>query len=162
MKADDEKDEHPFVELIEQHGAAIGSICRSFCSSVEDREDLRQEVLLNLWRGWKRYRPEHKAITWVYRVALNTAISWRRRRKRQVETLPLVDFDLPDDTDLQEQSAHLKALIAQLPMGDQRLIGLYLDGFASNEIARLLGSSRTNVTTRIGRIKEKLKQLNEI
>ena len=162
MKADDEKDEHPFVELIEQHGAAIGSICRSFCSSVEDREDLRQDILLHLWQGWKSYRPDHRPITWLYRVALNTAISWRRRRKRQVETLPLVDFDLPDDTDLQEQSAHLKALIAQLPMGDQRLIGLYLDGFASNEIARLLGYSRTNVTTRIGRIKEKLKQLNEI
>ena len=162
MKADSEKDEHPFVELIERHDAVIGSICRSFCSYGDDYEDLRQEVLINLWRGWKTYRPNHKAITWVYRVALNTAISWRRRRKRHVETLPLVDFDLPDDTDLQEQSAHLKALIAQLQMGDQRLVSLYLDGFATDEIARLLGISRTNVTTRIGRIKEKLKKLNEI
>lgn len=162
MKADGEKDEHPFVELIERHGAVIGRICRSFCPSGDDYEDLRQEVLINLWRGWKTYRPDHKAITWVYRVALNTAISWRRRKKRQVVMLPLVDFDLPDDTVMQEQTSHLKALIAQLPPGDQRLVSLYLDGFTTDEIAHLLGVSRTNVTTRIGRIKEKLKKLNEI
>ncbi len=162
MKADGEKDEHPFIELIERHDAAIGCICRSFCPSGDDYEDLRQEVLINLWRGWKTYRPDHKAITWVYRVALNTAISWRRHKKRQVVMLPLVDFDLPDDTVMQEQTSHLKALIAQLPPGDQRLVSLYLDGFTTDEIAHLLGISRTNVTTRIGRIKEKLKKLNEI
>ncbi len=162
MKADGEKDEHPFVELIERHGAVIGRICRSFCPSGDDYEDLRQEVLINLWRGWKTYRPDHKAITWVYRVALNTAISWRRHKKRQVVMLPLVDFDLPDDTVMQEQTSHLKALIAQLPPGDQRLVSLYLDGFTTDEIAHLLVVSRTNVTTRIGRIKEKLKKLNEI
>lgn len=54
-------DEHPFIELVEQHEAAIGRVCRSFCSVAEDREDLRQEILLNLWRGWKAYRPDHKA-----------------------------------------------------------------------------------------------------
>lgn len=150
------------MELIERHDAAIGCICRSFCPSGDDYEDLRQEVLINLWRGWKTYRPDHKAITWVYRVALNTAISWRRRKKRQVVMLPLVDFDLPDDTVMQEQTSHLKALIAQLPPGDQRFVSLYLDGFTTDEIAHLLGVSRTNVTTRIGRIKEKLKKLNEI
>lgn len=155
-------DEHPFIELIKRHGAAIGHVCRSFCSVDEDREDLRQEILLNLWRGWKRYRPDHKAITWVYRVALNTAISWRRHRKRLVETMPLDGFDLPDDPVAREQSAHLKVLIAQLSVDEQRLINLYLDGFTTEEIGRLLGISQTNVTTRINRIKEKLKKINNI
>ena len=150
-------DGHPFIELIERHEAAINRVCRSFCSVAEDREDLRQEILLNLWRGWKNYRPDHKTITWVYRVALNTAISWQRHRKRQIETLPLPGFDLPEESVLREQSAHLKALIAQLSASDQRFINLYLDGFSTEEIGRLMGISQTNVTTRLGRIKDKLR-----
>ena len=155
-------DEHPFIELIGRHTAAIDRVCRSFCSVAEDREDLRQDIMLHLWQGWKSYRPDHKAITWVYRVALNTAIGWRRHRKRQIETLPLDGFDLPDDTALREQCIHLKALIAQLPIADQRLISLYLDGFSSEETARLLDISPTNVTTRIGRIKEKLCKMKDL
>ena len=155
----DAMDEHPFIELTERHAAAIDSVCRSFCSVKEDREDLRQEILLHLWQGWKRYRPEHRPITWLYRVALNTAISWRRQKKKQTETLPLDGFDLPEDTVMKEQAAHLKALIAMLPAADQRLINLYLDGFTTDEIARLLCISQTNVTTRIGRIKEKLRNI---
>lgn len=155
-------DEHPFIELIERHEAAIGRVCRSFCSIPEDREDLRQEILLNLWRGWKRYRPDYKAITWVYRVALNTAISWRRHRKHRVEAISMDGFDMPEDSTLKEQSAHLKALIGMLPVDNQRLINLYLDGFSTEEIGRLMGISQTNVTTRMGRIKEKLRKLNEI
>lgn len=155
-------DEHPFIELIERHTAAVEHVCRSFCSSVEDREDLRQEILLNLWRGWKHYRPDYRPVTWIYRVALNTAISWRRHQKRQVETLPLDAFDLPDDPTLREQTTHLKALIARLSADDRCLINLYLDGFTSAEIGKMLGMSQTAVTTRLGRIKEKLRKMKEI
>ena len=162
MKTQGAMDEHPFIELVEQHEAAIGRVCRSFCSFAEDREDLRQEILINLWRGWKNYRPDHKAITWVYRVALNTAISWRRHQQRQVAALPLDGFDLPEDAALRELSAHLKALISMLPASDQRLINFYLDGFSTDEIGRMMGVSQTNVTTRIARIKEKLRKINNI
>ncbi len=155
-------EQHPFIELIERHSAAINRVCRSFCSLPEDREDLRQEILLHLWQGWKRYRPEHKPITWLYRIALNTAISWRRQRGRQVDTVPLDAFDLPEESMLREQSAHLKVLVTMLPASDQRLINLYLDGFSTEEMGRLLGISQTNVTTRIGRIKEKLRNMKEI
>lgn len=117
---------------------------------------------MHLWQGWKGYRPEHKPITWLYRVTLNTAISWRRHRKRQIETAELDSFDLPDDNTLREQAAHLKALISMLPAGDQRLINLYLDGFSSEEIGRLMGISQTNVTTRIARIKDRLRKINNI
>ena len=154
-------DEHPFIELIERHTAAIERVCRSFCSVREDREDLRQDILLHLWQGWKHYRPDHRPITWLYQVALNTAISWRRSQKRQIETVALDGFDLPNDSITREQSAHLKALIAMLPQADQRLINLYLDGFSTDEMGRLLSISHTNVTTRIARIKEKLRKLND-
>ena len=76
--------------------------------------------------------------------------------------MPLDGFDLPDDPIAREQSAHLKVLIAQLSVDEQRLINLYLDGFTTEEIGRLLGISQTNVTTRINRIKEKLKKINNI
>lgn len=155
-------EQHPFIELIERHNAAIERVCRSFCSSPEDREDLKQEILVHLWQGWKGYRPEHKPITWLYRVALNTAISWRRSQKRQIETVALDGFDVPNDSLSREQSAHLKALIAMLPQADQRLINLYLDGFSTDEMGRLLSISQTNVTTRIGRIKDKLRKINNI
>ncbi|MBP5677335.1 MAG: sigma-70 family RNA polymerase sigma factor [Bacteroidales bacterium] len=155
-------DEHPFIETIEKHKAAINRVCRSFCRTVEDREDLRQEILMHLWQGWKDYRPEHKPITWIYRVAMNSAISWRRQRVKQVEALPLDGFDLPEDAVTREQSTHLKALVAMLPVSDQRLINLYLDGFSTEEIGQLIGISQTNVTTRIARIKEKIRKNNEI
>ena len=155
-------DEHPFIELIEKHDAAINRVCRSFCRDAEDRKDLRQEILMHLWTGWKDYRPDHKAITWIYRVAVNTAISWRRHQKRQVEVLPLDGFDLPEDAALRELSAHLKTLISMLPASDQRLINFYLDGFSTDEIGRMMSISQTNVTTRIARIKEKLCKINKI
>ena len=155
-------EQHPFIELIERHTSAIDSVCRSFCFSQEDREDLRQEILLNLWKGWKRYRPDYRPITWLYRVALNTAISWRRHRKRQIETIPLDTFDMPDEPGLREQAAHLRSMIAMLPQADQRMINLYLDGFTTEEMGRMLGLSQTNVTTRIGRIKEKLRKISKV
>ena len=130
-------DEHPFIELIERHTAAIERVCRSFCSVKEDREDLRQDILLHLWQGWSH-------------------------QGRQVSTVPLEAFDLPDDDALREQAAHLRAMMARLPLADQRLLRLYLDGFSSAEIGQMLGLSQTNVTTRIGRAKEKLKIMNEI
>ena len=154
-------DEHPYIELIERHRAAIGRICRSFGRTVEDREDLRQEILLHLWQVWKRRRPARVDFAWLYRVALNTAIDWRRQRQRQVPTVPLEGFDLPDDPLLREQAAHLRALVAQLPAAERRLIELYLDGFSARESAVLLGISPSNVDTRIGRIKEKLRKMNE-
>ena len=155
-------DEHPFIAMIERHAAAIDSVCRSFCSRQEDREDLRQDILLHLWQGWKNYRPDHGSITWLYRVALNTAISWRRHQKRQVETMPIDDFDFPEDPVLREQAAYLNELIAQLPKNDQRMLRLYLDGFSTSEIAKVMKISQTNVTTRIGRIKVTLRNMTEI
>ena len=77
-------------------------------------------------------------------------------------TVPLETFDLPDDDALREQAVHLRAMMMHLPMTDQRLLRLYLDGFSTAEIGQMLGLSQTNVTTRIGRAKEKLKKMNEI
>ncbi len=155
------QEEHPFVIMISKHTALINKICCSFCGNiVEDKEDLRQDIILNLWRGWKRWKPNHKPITWIYRVSMNTAISWKRNRMKQVETQPLYDYDIPQDDNNKEAIEQLYHLIRQLPANDQKLLQLYIEGWSGNEIAKMMHISESNVTTRVARIKEKLKEIN--
>ena len=152
--------QHPFLILIENHSAAIDRVCRSFCHTAEDCEDLRQDIIVNLWLGWSRYRPTAKPVTWVWRVAVNTGISWRRHRQRQVETMPLEGLELPDEGVGREEREWLRELIRQLPPKDQRLLRLYLEGWKQDEIGEMLGISESNVQTRLSRIKQKLRNLS--
>ena len=145
--------QHPFLTLVEEQSAAINRVCRSFCHTAEDCEDLRQDIILNLWLGW---------VTWVWHVAVNTGISWRRHRQRQVDTSPLDGIDLPDDGVDYEERKWLYELICQLPDKDQKLLRLYLDGWKQDEIGEMLGISETNVQTRISRIKQKLRNLSAL
>ena len=151
---------HPFLTLVEEHSAAINRVCRSFCHTTEDCEDLRQDIIMNLWLGWSRYRPTAKSVTWVWHVAVNTGISWRRHRQRQVETTPLKGLEMSDEGVDSENRRWLYDLIRQLPAKDQKLLRLYLDGWKQAEIGELLGISETNVQTRIARIKVSLRQLS--
>lgn len=147
--------------MVTNHTALIDKICRSFCGeNIEDNEDLRQDIILNLWRGWKRWKPNHKPITWIYRVAMNTAISWRRNRLKQIETQPLYDYDIPQDDNNKEAIEQLYNLILQLPAYDQKLLQLYIEGWSGTEISKMMQISESNVTTRIARIKEKLIEIN--
>lgn len=153
--------EHSFLTLVKEHSGAIDRVCRSFCHTTEDREDLRQDIVLNLWQGWKNYRPKAKQVTWVWRVAVNTGISWRRNRFRQVCTMPLEGLEMPEDSSAREAVETLRELIAKLPLKDQRLLRLYLDGWKQGEIAQMLGISESNVQTRMMRAKEKLRKIND-
>ena len=153
--------QHPFLTLVEEHSAAINRVCRSFCHTTEDCEDLRQDIIMNLWLGWSRYRLTAKPVTWVWRVAVNTGISWRRHRQRQVETAPIEGLELPDEGIDREEREWLCELIRQLPTKDQKLLRLYLDGWKQDEIGEMLGISETNVQTRMSRIKEKLRKLKD-
>lgn len=148
--------------MVQTHSAAIDRVCRSFCHSREDCEDLRQDIIINLWQGWQRYRPQAKTITWVWRVAVNTGISWRRHNLRQVETMPIDGLEMPDDTGNREALTYLHELIRQLPLKDQQLLRLYIDGWKQAEIGEMLGISETLVQTRMSRIKQKLRNLSAI
>ena len=154
--------QHAFLTLIETHSAAIDRVCRSFCHTTEDCEDLRQDIIVNLWLGWSRYRPTAKPVTWVWRVAVNTGITWRRHRQRQVETTPLEGLEFPDEGIDRENREWLRELIRQLPLKDQKLLRLYLDGWKHDEIGEMMGISETNVQTRMLRIKQKLRKLSAI
>lgn len=151
--------QHPFLTLVEKHSAAIDAVCRSFCHRREDREDLRQDIIVNLWQGWQHYRPQAKAVTWVWRVAVNTGISWWRHSKRQVETTAIDRLDFAEDLTDREAAERLHELVGRLPQRDRQLIQLYLDGWKQGEIGEMLGISETNVQTRMVRIKAKLRKM---
>ena len=121
---------------------------------------MRQDIIVNLWLGWSRYRPTAKPVTWVWRVAVNTGITWRRHRQRQVETTPLEGLELPDEGMDREEREWLRELIRQLPLKDQKLLRLYLDGWKHDEIGEMMGISESNVQTRMLRIKQKLRKLS--
>jgi len=151
--------QHPFLVLLEQHSGAIRHVCRSFCHATpEDMEDLYQEIVMNLWQGWQHYKPTHKSVTWVWRIATNTAISWLRHRNRRPSTISIDFLQLPD-TDSSDVEL-LYSLIQRLPRADQQLLQLYLDGWNHAEIAEMLHTTQTNVQTRLYRIRIKMKVMN--
>lgn len=153
--------QHPFLKLLDQHSRAIDRLCKSFAKGDEmEYEDMRQEAIINLWIGWQRYQHTYKPITWVWRIVLNTCISWQRSNSKHKNGNTTLNFDLPVSTS--ESVAHqtLLELISLLPVKDQQLIGLYLDGWNLNEIAQMLSTTETNIQTRIYRIKKQLNKLS--
>ncbi len=159
MNARDEA-EARFLARIQEHAGIIRKIAGAYGRTPADREDLAQEIAAQLWRSYGRYDPAARFSTWMYRVALNTAISHIRREtaRRRFES----DADLPEvaaDAGLavDERAAQLRELIDSLDPYNRALMVLYLEENSYEEIAAILGLSVTNVGTKINRIKAKLR-----
>jgi RNA polymerase sigma-70 factor (ECF subfamily) len=153
-----------YLELIEAHRKMLHKLAYLYCRRPEDRRDLIQDILVQLWRSFGTFDGRVSFSTWMYRVALNVAISFYRSERRQVsDTISLeecgIDFhslDLaygPDTDDMRT----LQRLIEQLDEMSRSLIMLFLEGFSHEEIAGVLGISTSNVGTRLARIKQKLR-----
>ena len=156
MKSEKEKQ---FEELVKQYKRTIYSVCYMFSRDNEEVNDLFQEILVRLWLGFDQFE-QRSVNTWVYRIALNTAINSDKRAKRRLQTIPLsTDIDPydPQDTSL-EQIRQLYALIHQLDVMDRGLVLLWLEGIGYDEIAAVMGITVANVGIRLHRIKEKLVQ----
>ena len=125
--------------------------------------DLYQEVLLNLWKAFPRFRKECKPSTYVYRIALNTCISFLRKEKRTLPTVELTpNIDCIDEDDVTQQMlSQLYQMINRLGQLDKSLILLYLDDNSYEEISEITGLTITNVATRLSRIKDKLRKMNK-
>jgi len=153
-----------FLSTIEKNKGIIYKVANAYCQNAEDRKDLIQEIIVQLWRSFDRYNDQYKYTTWMYRIALNTAISFYRKenRRKQVSS-PLSDniLELTEDYSAMETNkniGYLKQFIAGLKELDKALMLLYLEEKSQKEIAEITGMSETNVSTRIGRIKKILKQ----
>lgn len=156
--------ESNFLELIQANKAIILKICNSYCRDSHDREDLAQEIVYNLWKAGKDFNPDYKFSTWMYRVALNVAISFYRNGKRSLPVSALCDVHINIEEPTAPGAATdenvqlLLQFISELKELDKALVLLWLESKSYKEISEILGISETNVATRISRSKEKLKQ----
>lgn len=152
-----------FRELIERHRGIVFKVANSYANGAQDREDLAQEIAVQLWRAFAKYDGTRAFSTWMYRIALNVAISHLRERNRHTDhhepfdeaahDVPAADADPESDARVRE----LYCCIARLDPLNRALLILYLDERSQREIAEILGISETNVATRIGRLKERLR-----
>lgn len=151
-----------FVELIEEHKKLIYKVGQMYCKNETDREDLLQDIVYNLWISFPKFEGRSKVTTWIYRIALNTAITTFRdsiKRPINVEYEPFITH-LTDDHDdsLDELSNQLYNAINNLGKIDKAIMTLFLDNYSYDEISEVVGLTKTNVATKISRIRLKLKK----
>ncbi len=153
--------EKDFLKIIDEHQNIIHKISRLYRNSKEDREDLFQEIVLQLWKAFPNFRQESKVTTWMYRIALNTAIAVFRKKNVEVE----LKVDIPekfhpsDANEISENEEKMYSALRKLNDAEKAIISLYLEDYSYREIAELTGISENNTGVKINRIKNKLKQI---
>jgi RNA polymerase sigma factor (sigma-70 family) len=154
-------DETKFLLMIKEHQGIIHKVCRLYRDGIEDREDLFPEIVFQLWKAVASFRSEAKISTWMYRIALNTAISSFRKQKPSLEyalVLPDVAEEEPDEALLMRQE-RLFAALKQLDDGEKAIISLYLEDMTYRQIAEITGISENNVGVKLNRIRNKIQKL---
>lgn len=150
-----------FAAITASQGNLIASLCLSFARTREEFEDMRQDALLNIWNGLASFRAESAASTWVYRVTLNTCVSYKRRSRvseRQAEAFDEFYRDLYEDVSDEDQERYrlMYRLIASLRPVDRSIMLLWLDDNTYDEIAEVMGLTREAVAARLKRAKDRM------
>jgi RNA polymerase sigma-70 factor, ECF subfamily len=156
------EEEKKFVNLINEHQGLIHKVCIMYENDREVRNDLFQEIVLQLWKSFPSFRGEAKISTWMYRIALNTAISGFRKETRKIvtEDLKEMHFNISEHGDESEEKLQkLQWAIRQLNEIDRAMIVMALEEVPYEEIAETIGISQNNVRVRMNRIREKLRKL---
>lgn len=151
-----------FETLVKEHKATIYTVCYMFSKDPDEVNDLFQNVLINLWKGFDGFRGESKVETWIWRVALNTCISDDRKKKHRGEQLPL-DMAMNLYTDTDEDSKQIRQLYARinkLGVMDRAIVLLWLENLSYDEIGAIVGISPKNVSVKLVRIKQQLMQMS--
>ena len=154
-----------FASVLQRHSGIVFKVANTYARLPEDRADLAQEIAAQLWHAWAKYDPARSVSTWMYRVALNVAISHVREQslRQRHDAVPLDEtlHDMADaaatDHETEDHLRLLQAFIARQPPLDRALLLLYLDERPQREIAEILGISEANVSTKIGRLKQRLR-----
>ena len=153
--------EQEFIRLIQKNERLIRKVCHIYCRELVDREDLYQDILVQLWKSFPAFEHHSKVSTWLYKVALNTAIS-RFRKTRRLPELRTIDKQIAmmpeaDHSAKEESIQQLYAAIESLNKIEKAIVLLYLDETNYREIAEIVGISESNVGFKINRIKQKLR-----
>lgn len=153
-----------FLEILKQHERILFKVSNAYCEDPEDRKDIVQEIIIQLWSSKSNYNPEYKFSTWIYRIALNVAIShYRKASKLKASHIDLhenlinISENHNDEGALDEHLETLQRFISELDKLNKALILLYLEDYNYKEISEMLGITETNVATKISRIKKQLK-----
>lgn len=152
-------EEAEFLSLIDQHQGIIHKICRLYRDSKEDREDLFQEIVFQLWKSAPTFEGKSKFSSWMYRVALSTAVAVFRKKKVQIRYLSALPDEHEPLTQPDEQREQFFQALKKLNDADKALITLYLEDLSYQEIAEIIGISESNVGVRLNRVKSKIQQL---
>ena len=155
--------EKEFLDMIEAQKRTIYKVCYMYANDQDDLNDLFQETVLNLWKGFPSYRGDSKLTTWVYRIAMNTCITFLRHANTRPQTVPMtanVASQMANDEDTNARLQELYQLINQLGKLERALILLWLEERSYQEMADILGLSKANVAVKLNRIKEKLKKMS--
>ena len=160
----DKRQKDQFLDILEKNIGIIIKIARAYSKTLHDKEDLINDITLELWKSFGRFKGDSKISTWIYRIALNTSMNYKRKREKdrlfflddlkQIENLSWL-IEQPDSS----HSEILYQCIDELNQLNKAIILLYLDGNSHDEISDITGISKTNVGTRISRIKEQIKNL---
>lgn len=157
--------EQEFLSVIKEYERVIYKVCYLYTSRNATLNDLYQDVVLNLWRAYPKFRGECKISTWIYRIALNTCISFIRKEKNVPEIVTLTPYESEWMTEEQDSFLlmlkELYYLIGQLGQLDKSIILLYLEEKSYEEISEITGLTVTNVATKLNRIKEKLRKMKK-
>lgn len=154
--------EKEFIALVEEYKQVIYKVCYIYATDAEHLNDLYQEVVINLWKAFPRFRSECKTSTWVYRIGLNTCISFFRKSKSRPEVVPIT-VDLESVAEEEDKTALLRELyrmINSLGQLERALILLWLEERSYQEMADIIGISKNNVAVKLNRIREKLKTMS--
>ncbi len=153
--------ERDFIQMIKAHEGLIFKVTKLFSNHPEDQKDLYQEIVYQLWKSMESYNGKAKRSTWIYRVALNTAIALQKQQNKRKPHVPfeadLLKIIEEKDQAIEEQIQQLYQIIQTLPLMDRGIILLVLEGLNYQSIAEIIGISTSNVGTRLQRIKTKLK-----
>ena len=152
-----------FEQIVQEYKSTIYTVCYMFSKDNDEINDLFQEVLINLWKGFPSFQGKSNVATWIWRVAFNTCIS-QDRKKKSSKTLPLsVDINLFEDKD--EDTKQIQMLykrIHALKPFDRAIVLLWLEGVTYEEIGEIVGITAKNVSVRLYRIKEELKKMSNV
>jgi RNA polymerase sigma factor (sigma-70 family) len=155
-----------FITAIKESDGFIYKIASAYTNNTDDRNDLIQEIIYQLWKSFDSFNRKSSLSTWIYRVALNVALYQLKVSKRRVQTVPIdeqdPDYHASDQTEIDENWKILRYQIDKLNLLDKGILVLHLENKSYDEIAEIIGITKTNVATKLSRIKEKIKaQINK-
>ncbi len=156
--------EKQFEQHVRENELLIYKVCRIYASTSADREDLFQEIVIQLWNAYPKFKGQSKFSTWLYRVALNTAITGLRKKKKFIESWEpsqLPERMSDENTSREEELLQLHKAIEQLTQVEKAIVMLYMEDRSYEEMEEILGMSQGNLRVKMNRIKEKLRQLTK-